>query len=702
MTVEKPERTEAYDVSKVKFYLSSLDKGSNPSEGSMNGFNAPEEWKEYWQDFLKESWTHKLRILKLAMPNGNVILDNLPVVPLRKLFIEQSKQAIQLEQCQIVSITEVKPYDEWIFFRCQHCGATGNPESKKDWVYARDEPWVKPGKHGCDFPQVMEVTNPIKDAVDSQWIKIQELQNDSSDVPQSLDCLLKGKEMMWIVGFHERVSLIGILRYTRIRERDGSSSYRKWFEVFGVKIEDPEAHIPLTEKDIAYIDAEMKKPGFYQKLVRSFAPHIWGMEPFKEAILLVLASMKLPKPARLLMVTDPSLGKSELIQYTCSLVANAQHTQMGKSSSAGLTVASEKDEDSGRRYISRGAAPAAHNGLLAIDEIQMGQEKEFQVLNDMLESGKVRYSMASQTGYLNANCAVILAANPHKGRFGGDEESLQEILKFLGNNYSQFVSRMTLILMKRDNNSDEEERKIATHMYRHNKNDPLYMSRYQDNWYDWSERLRQPSVLEEDLIFDSLEPIERFGTKWIKKIIKYVTNHVTVGGMARQYEQELVDYYMRNRQHPVTSTNKLITKRFLGYEMVVAQYMARLQGLSQPTKTDINRAIELLEKTMSTAAFDPKTGEIDVNPFNNSRSANDIEKMSKTQQFEEAIEKAMLDDNGKNKGYFTMDEITYCCQMMPGTKWKNYREVEAEVNKRLNNSPVKLMEKYGLGYMPID
>jgi replicative DNA helicase Mcm len=511
--------------------------------------------------------------------------------------------------------------------------------------------------------------------------------------------------MMWLIGFNEQVSLIGILRYTRIKEKDGSSTYKKWFEVFGVKKIDPEAAIPLSDSDIQYIQTEMKKPGYYDKLVASFAPHIWGMEAFKEAILLVLASMKLPRPARVLMVTDPSLGKSELIKYTCSLVPGAEHTQMGRSSSAGLTLISEKDEQTGRRYIVRGAAAAAHNNLLCIDEMQMGESMDFMKLNDLLESGKVRYSMAGGRGAMDANCAMLMAANPHEGRFGSDE-ALGEILKFMGNALPAFISRINLVLMKRDKASNEEEEQIARHMYRHNENDPLYMSRYQENWSDTDHIETTVETPFKGLTITYCTPAERFGTKWIRKIIKYVTKNVRIEPMSPEYEDSLIEYYMQHRMNVVTKSNKLVTKRFLRHGMVLAQYMARLQGQARPDNQDIQRAMELLQKTMSVAAFDPKTGEYDINQFNVNHSQTKLEKdskMNKTKQFKEAMHKAMLDGEGNNKDYFTMRDIKFACQMLSSKDWQDEDDVEREVIKWANEPPIKLYNKHGEGkYTPLD
>lgn len=702
MTTNKSGRTPDYDKEMVKKYLETFPE---PSVGTMNGFNAPEAWADEWAEFLKEGWRHKMQTFRKVMPNENVALGGLPVVPIRKLSPDEMDDLIELEPCQVVSMSQQTPFDEWIRFRCLHCKTEYGPYDKMDV-------WAKPRKCNCDASNIVETTHPKIDSVVSQWVKVQELQNESGDPPQFLNCLVKGKPLMWHVTFHERVSFIGIFHYTRITNKDGTTGYKPWLEVFGIKKQDPESSIPLSDKDIAYIQAEQKKPDFYERFVKSFAPHIFGMTEFKEAAVIALASMKLEFPARVLFVTDPSMGKSELLKYAASVVPGSQHTQMGRSSKAGLTVISKRDPETGVDHIQRGAVVAAHKRVLCIDEMQMGKADDFMNLNEMLESGKVRYAMAGGTGYMEANCAILMACNPHAGKFAGDEQSLTEILEFMGNDLPQFVSRINLVLMMRDNRTPEEQDRIADHMADHNRNDPLAMARYQENWYDENdieEVALQTPIMGFTIIVKG--PAPRYGTKWIKKIIKYVTNNVPVERMTPEQKKALVQYYKQSASDVVTSVNKLLTLRFLRHAIDIAQYMARLQGKSTPEDIDVRRAMLLLEKTLSVAAFDPKNKDVpDVNMFNGNFSKEKLERdsaMTKQQQFDDAIRKAMAQEEGKE--YFTQDDIEFHLNMFPSSKWKvgsgtnaelDSAAIEHELKKRHDKG--KLMEKHGQGkYTPV-
>ena len=68
-------------------------------------------------------------------------------------------------------------------------------------------------------------------------------------------------------------------------------------------------------------------------------------------------------------------------------------------------------------------------------------------------------------------------------------------------------------------------------------------------------------------------------------------------------------------------------------------------------------------------------------------------------QLKEAIKKAMLDEKGKDKGYFTIGEVTSPLIMLPKTNW-----TESKVDRVIQESydKGKIEERYGIGkYTPV-
>ena len=68
-------------------------------------------------------------------------------------------------------------------------------------------------------------------------------------------------------------------------------------------------------------------------------------------------------------------------------------------------------------------------------------------------------------------------------------------------------------------------------------------------------------------------------------------------------------------------------------------------------------------------------------------------------QLKEAIQKAMLDEKGQDKGYFTIGEVTSLLTMLPQTNW-----TESKVDRVIQEwyDSGRLMERQGIGkYTPV-
>jgi hypothetical protein len=68
-------------------------------------------------------------------------------------------------------------------------------------------------------------------------------------------------------------------------------------------------------------------------------------------------------------------------------------------------------------------------------------------------------------------------------------------------------------------------------------------------------------------------------------------------------------------------------------------------------------------------------------------------------QLKEAIKKAMLDEKGQDKGYFTIGEVTSLLTMLPQTNW-----TESKVDRVIQEwyDKGRLMERQGIGkYTPV-
>jgi hypothetical protein len=68
-------------------------------------------------------------------------------------------------------------------------------------------------------------------------------------------------------------------------------------------------------------------------------------------------------------------------------------------------------------------------------------------------------------------------------------------------------------------------------------------------------------------------------------------------------------------------------------------------------------------------------------------------------QLKEAIQKAMLDEKGQDKGYFTIEDVTSLLTMLPLSEWTESK-VDRVIQEWLDKG--KLMQRQGFGkYTPV-
>ena len=130
----------------------------------------------------------------------------------------------------------------------------------------------------------------------------------------------------------------------------------------------------------------------------------------------------------------------------------------------------------------------------------------------------------------------------------------------------------------------------------------------------------------------------------------------------------------------------------------LAMYMARLKGKSTPGDEEIMHTMELLEKSMSVAAFDPKTNTFDINPFNNSQSKSNLDKMDKMTQWVHGCHEAMK--NSEDGKYFTEQQLINELASIPKSKWTDGINISNHIQKFMAQG--KMMEKQGKGYTWLD
>ena len=165
------------------------------------------------------------------------------------------------------------------------------------------------------------------------------------------------------------------------------------------------------------------KSDAYDKLIASFAPHVYGHEVIKEAILLLIVGSVTKKlddgstrrgDINVLLVGDPGTAKSEMLKFAAKIAPRGLYTSGRGSTAAGLTAAVIRDK-SGIMMLEAGAVVLGDQGLVCIDEFDKIKPEDRSALHEVMEQQTCSVAKGGIVATLNARTSILSAANPMYG-----------------------------------------------------------------------------------------------------------------------------------------------------------------------------------------------------------------------------------------------------------------------------------------------
>ena len=486
----------------------------------------------------------------------------------------------------VVRSSEVKPLAKKVAYKCTNCNTI--TEAQLKGLVMR-----KPVKCPACSEKELEMDPESSLFIDFQMVRLQELPEDlpAGQLPHYIEVTVMS-DLVDQCRPGDRIILTGIIRIeqeqlapqaktTLFRLRMEGNNIEYLGGRAGSKDTRSVERIMISTEDERQIRTIASKPDAYEKLIASLAPHIYGHEPIKEAILLLIVGSVTKRledgstrrgDINVLLVGDPGTAKSEMLKFTAKIAPRGLYTSGRGSTAAGLTAAVIRDK-SGIMMLEAGAVVLGDQGIVCIDEFDKIKPEDRSALHEVMEQQTCSVAKGGIVATLNARTSILSAANPIYGKYDPYKNITENV-----NLPVPLLTRFDLIFIVRDSPDKEKDNLVASHILEIHRD---------------SEQAARPAI-----------DIDLFS-----KYLSY----------AKQIEPALTpdaidiirSYYMDMRR--IESEGMItVTPRQLEGLIRLASARARLLLKDMVDAEDAQRAIYLVDQMMRTAGVDVNTGKTDL------------------------------------------------------------------------------------------
>jgi replicative DNA helicase Mcm len=502
--------------------------------------------------------------------------------------------------------TEVRPKLQVAAFQCQKCGAIIRINQEEDIL--KEPPECDEEQGGCGRVSSFKLSTTLSTFIDSQKIEIQENPEGlrGGAQPERISVHLED-DLVGEIAPGDRVIVNGIL-YSMQRRRGTFrlTSFDK--SMSAISIESQEyafEEVEISEEDEKEILKISKDLDIYEKMVKSIAPTIFGMNIEKEAMVLQLfggLSKEMPDGTYIrgdihtLFVGDPGTAKSQMLNYISKLAPRSVYASGKASSAAGLTAAAVRDEfGEGQWTLEAGALVLADMGVACIDEIDKMDDSDRSALHQAMEQQEISVAKAGINATLKSRCALLAAANPKLGRFDEFIPIHEQI-----NMPPALLSRFDLIFSILDKPNKQQDTDLASH---------ILMSHKAGEMHEHILKTKEPlfSKDQETILMKHVMPI--FEPAFLRKYVAYAKRNIfpVINDEALEL---LKNYYVDFRSSSEESIP--FTPRQLEAFVRLAEASARIRLSQEATVEDAKRAISIIDQYLRRVGMDRETGKFDI------------------------------------------------------------------------------------------
>ncbi|KAG8263584.1 DNA replication licensing factor mcm8 [Homalodisca vitripennis] len=540
----------------------------------------------------------------------------------------------------IIRVGNMKLLCTWLGFQCAACGSVQTVR-QPDGAYTQPTVCASNNCRARSFNPLCSST--YTQTLNWQTVRLQELvdddQREGGRVPRNVEVELT-EDLVDSCVPGDEVTITGIVKVRTTEEGYKKNKSASMFVLYilGVSVANGKATsgsgrtsgIEFNIKDYYAIQEIHAEPSLFRLLVNSLCPAIYGHEMVKAGLLLGLFGGSQANHSRadshVLVVGDPGLGKSQMLQACASVAPRGVYVCGNTSTASGLTVTLTR-EGGGDFALEAGALVLADQGCCCIDEFDK-MSVQHQALLEAMEQQVISIAKAGVVCSLPARTAILAAANPASGHYNR-AKTVAENLR-MG---QPLLSRFDLVFILLDKPNEQldsllSEHVMALHSGVKQTSDILSVTSTQSNLPDsdvpLSERLKLNG-----------ESVDLLPHVLLRKYIAYARKYVPAPRLSAGAAKVLQHFYLELRKQHQTLDATPVTTRQLESLIRLTQARAKLELREEATEQDAVDVVELMRWSMVDTFID-EFGALD---FHRSTHGSGMSTKNQAKKFISALQK---------------------------------------------------------------